>query len=136
MSNAITVDPKDIPAVMSRIGTSLVGVLFVVSGIAKVLRFSAVAGALGGKGLPFPEAVLALVVLVEIVCGGALIVLPAPRKPAAVLAVFVVAATILFHAFWQSDAAAFQNQLNHFLKNVAIFGALLTIAFAARRQNG
>jgi putative oxidoreductase len=35
--------------------------------------------------------------------------------------------TLIFHGFWHADAAEFQNQLNHFLKNVAIFGSMLVL---------
>jgi putative oxidoreductase len=119
---------------MRRIGTSLVGMLFVVSGIVKITRFTAVASVLATKGIPFPELALALAILIEVLCGGALIAALNPRKPAAVLAGFVVLATMLFHAFWQADPAAFQNQLNHFLKNVAILGALLCMVFNNTRQ--
>jgi len=41
--------------------------------------------------------------------------------------VFLVPVTLIFHGFWHADAAEFQNQLNHFLKNVAILGAMLAI---------
>jgi putative oxidoreductase len=38
------------------------------------------------------------------------------------------------HRFWEFDAAQYGNQLNHFLKNVAIIGALLyVIVFGAGR---
>jgi putative oxidoreductase len=134
MENAMAVRAADEgPTLMGRIGTALVGVLFVVSGVMKVFRFTAMAGVLAGKGIWAADIVLALVVAIEILCGAALIVLPQPRTPAAVLALFVVAATFLFHPFWQADAASMPNQLNHFLKNGAIRGALLTIAFAASR---
>jgi len=36
------------------------------------------------------------------------------------------------HRFWQFDATQYANQLNHFLKNLAIVGGLLyVIAFGA-----
>lgn len=47
------------------------------------------------------------------------------RLAAATLALFVVPATLLFHAFWLADPAANSNQLNHSLKNAALSGALL-----------
>jgi putative oxidoreductase len=49
------------------------------------------------------------------------------------LALFLVPVTLIFHAFWGAAAAEFQNQLNHFLKNVAILGAMLVI-FDIERQ--
>jgi putative oxidoreductase len=32
------------------------------------------------------------------------------------------------HRFWEFDAAQYNNQLNHFLKNAAIIGGLLYVA--------
>jgi len=129
MFNVVATTPSNASSLLQRLGTALVGSLFLISGIVKIVRFDAVAPALAGKGIPFPEFALALVILVEVVCGAALIASPSRRAAAAVLAVFVVAATVLFHAFWKADAISFQNQLNHFLKNVAILGALLSVAF-------
>jgi putative oxidoreductase len=43
-----------------------------------------------------------------------------------------VPVTLIFHGFWRG-AAEFQNQLNHFLKNVAVFGGLLAL-FDVERQ--
>lgn len=120
-------------AILVRTGQALVGLLFLVSGVNKLTRFSAVAGAIGSKGLPLPDIVLAGVIAIEILCGLALIANRQAARAAAVLALFVVAATVLFHPFWAADAAALQNQLNHFLKNVAILGALFALAGAARR---
>jgi len=121
-----------------RAGRALIGLLFVISGLLKVGRFGAVVSALEAKGFSWPDISLWFVIAVEVGGGTALILQRTPRAAAAVLAVFVVAATLLFHAFWQADASAFQNQLNHFLKNVAIFGALLALAFApdASRRPG
>jgi putative oxidoreductase len=45
-----------------------------------------------------------------------------------------VPVTLIFHGFWHADAAEFQNQLNHFLKNVAIFGGLLALFDFERRR--
>ena len=32
------------------------------------------------------------------------------------------------HRFWEFDAAQYGNQMNHFLKNVAILGGLMFVA--------
>jgi putative oxidoreductase len=50
------------------------------------------------------------------------------RIAAWVLALFVVIATFMAHRFWAVDPAQYVNQLNHFLKNGAVLGALLFIA--------
>jgi putative oxidoreductase len=115
-------------AAMAWAGTGLVGALFVVSGLLKIGRFDGVASVLAAKGVPLASLALACAIALEIVAGLALIVRIRVQWAAAALVLFVAAATLLFHAFWSVDAAAFQNQLNHFLKNIAIAGALLALA--------
>ena len=111
-------------------GQALLGSLFVVSGLLKLAKFSYVAAMLANFGLPASEGMTVLVILVEVGAGLALALGWHARLAAAVLVPFVVIATLMFHAFWASDAAAYGNQLNHFLKNVALLGALLMVASA------
>lgn len=125
--NALPIQPTQ------TIGRALVGVLFLVSGAMKIGWFSGVAAELAGKGLPLPEVLTALVIAVEITGGLALVFGWRVGEAALALALFCIPATLLFHAFWSVDAAAFGDQLNHFLKNVAIVGALLLIASGANR---
>lgn len=115
------------------IGRALVGVLFLVSGALKIGKFAGVAAGLASKGLPLAEVMTALVIALEIAGGLALVFGWRVRDAALALALFCIPATLMFHAFWSVDAAAFGNQLNHFLKNVAIIGALLVIASSANR---
>ena len=109
------------------IGRALAGVLFVVSGIGKVLGFAGVAAWMNSAGIPAAGLFLALTILLEIGGGLALVTGFQARIAALALAVFLVPVTLIFHGFWSADAADFQNQLNHFLKNVAILGAMLAV---------
>lgn len=119
---------------LAAIGRALVGILFLVSGVLKVGKFAALAGVLGGKGIPLPDLVLALTIGLKIGGGSALIVGWRDREAAIGLALFTVLATGLFHAFWMADVATYSNQVNHFLKNVAIVGALLAIVGTDRHR--
>jgi putative oxidoreductase len=47
------------------------------------------------------------------------------RVGAVLLIVFLVAATLVFHRFWEMPSSQAQNQLMHFLKNVSMLGGLL-----------
>ncbi len=116
------------------LGRALVGVLFLVSGALKIGKFAGIAGSLASKGLPASELLTVLTIALEIAGGLALIVGWRTKEAALALAFFCIPATLLYHAFWSVDAAAFGNQLNHFLKNLAILGALVMIAFPARGQ--
>ncbi len=117
---------------LRRLGEALVGTTFAVSGIMKIGRFDALSVVLAGKGIPMPTVALALVIALEIGAGLGLIAGWRTRLSAMALAVFVVAATLLFHAFWIAQGAAYSNDLNHFLKNVGLLGALVVIGTSAR----
>ena len=114
------------------IGRALIGVLFAVSGVNKILGFSYVAGWMASSGLPMANVLLAITILLEL--GGGLLLITGFQAglAAAALALFLVPVTALFHAFWSADAAGFQGQLTHFLKNVAVFGGLLMVVGAER----
>jgi putative oxidoreductase len=115
------------------VGRALVGVLFLASGINKILGFGYVAGWMNSLGIPAAGLLLAGAILLEIGGGLALVTGVRTKYAALALALFTVPVTLIFHGFWHADAAEFQNQLNHFLKNVAIFGGLLAL-FDAERQ--
>jgi putative oxidoreductase len=115
------------------IGRAMIGVLFVVSGINKMLGFAYVAGWMASSGLPFANVLLAATILLEVGTGLMLITGIQARLAAAALALFLIPTTAIFHAFWSADAASFQGQLTHFLKNVAIFGSVLMV-YGAERQ--
>jgi putative oxidoreductase len=110
-------------------GRVLMASLFVVSGLLKVIHFSSVLNMLADSGLPFAPALSVLSVLVELGGGLALAFGWRVRWAALALAIFVVPVTLTFHAFWLSHSENYTNQLNHFLKNIAIFGGLFMIAF-------
>jgi putative oxidoreductase len=114
-------------------GRALAGVLFLASGINKIIGFGYVAGWMNSLGIPAAGLLLAGAILIEIGGGIALVTGIQAKYAALALALFTVPVTLIFHGFWHADAAEFQNQLNHFLKNVAIFGGLLAL-FDVERQ--
>jgi len=116
------------------VGRALVGVLFLASGINKILGFGYVAGWMNSLGIPAAGLLLAGAILLEIGGGLALVTGVQAKHAALALALFTVPVTLIFHGFWHADPAEFQNQLNHFLKNVAIFGGLLALFDTERRR--
>ncbi len=77
------------------------------------------------KGIPLPEVLLAVTIV--LVVAGALMILLGwhARWAAAVLFVWLIPVTFLYHDFWAAQPAQVFNQTTHFMKNVAIMGALL-----------
>ncbi|MFC5473315.1 DoxX family protein [Paraherbaspirillum soli] len=111
-----------------RSGRALLASLFIVSGILKLTAFTATVGWMAGLGVPF--AMLAVIATIAVEIGGGLAIASGWQvRPAAVLvALFTVAATLTAHRFWAADATSMQGQLTHFLKNIALIGALLMVA--------
>ena len=116
------------PTMLTLAGRLLLAELFLVAGVRKVLMFAGSAAYFTKLGFPAPEAMTVLAIVVEI--GGALLLIVGwkARWAALLLALFTVIATFMAHRFWEFDAAAYANQLNHFLKNAAIVGGLLFVA--------
>ena len=119
------------PAAQSQallIGRILLGAIFLVAGLRKLMGIAATAGYFAKLGFPAPEVMAWLAVVIEL-GGGLLLVLGwHARRAAWLLILFVAIATAMAHRFWEFDAAQYNNQLNHFLKNVALIGGLLYVA--------
>ena len=108
-------------------GRILITAIFLNSGYEKITGFAAVSAMMAKMGMPMADLLLAGAIVCEI--GGGLMVLLGWNAcwGALLLIVFTVPATLMFHNFWAVDAAQYQNQFNHFMKNLAIVGGLLCI---------
>ena len=117
--------PNQLLPLIARI---LMGAIFLVSGIRKVMGYAATVGYLTKLGFPAPEFFAVLAIIIEI--GGSILLIIGwrTRWVAWLLAVFVLVAAFAAHRFWEFDAAQATNQMNHFLKNLAIIGGLLMVA--------
>jgi putative oxidoreductase len=111
------------------IGRILISAIFLISVAGKLAAPAATVGFIASGHLPLPEAAYAIAVFVELLGGLALALGFRTRIAAAGLAVFCIAAALGFHSNFGE-----QNQLFHFLKNVAMAGGLLqVVAFGAGR---
>ena len=112
---------------MALLGRVLLGAIFVLSGWGKVAAFGATAGFIASKGLPMPEVLAAISVLIELGGGLALVIGFNARWAALVLAVFTVVITPIFHNFWAAPAAQAMAQQISFEKNLSIVGGMLMV---------
>jgi len=109
------------------LGRILVSILFLRSAIGKITGFSIVAAGMAKKGIPFSEVLLVGAIFCEIAGSLALILGWKARWGALLLIIFMIPVTLLYHDFWNLEAAQYRNQLIHFMKNLTIFGALVFI---------
>lgn len=93
--------------------------------------FAGTVGYISQRGLPFPEVVAVATIL-------ALLVLPAMlffRKTEAVgltgLALFCILAAVLFHQYWTLEGFDRTMEQIHFMKNIALAGAMLMLTAQA-----
>ena len=105
-----------------------IAALFLVAGTRKLLAYAATAGYFAKLGFPAPDMLAAVAILIELGAGLMLATGWRTRWAAWLLVVFVAVATAMAHRFWQVEPAQFANQLNHFLKNIAIIGGLFFVA--------
>jgi putative oxidoreductase len=105
----------------------LLGVLFLVPGIRIVMYYGGTIGYFTKLGFPAPELMAWIAIVIEI--GGAVLLILGwnTRWVSRLLVLFVLIATLMAHRFWEFDATQYANQLNHFLKNLAIIGGLLYV---------
>ena|SRR3990172_1464214 len=109
-------------------GRILIALIFIMSGWGKITGFEGTVGYIASKGLPLPQAVAVIAIILEL--GGGLMVVAGykARWGAAALIVFTAVAALFFHNFWAVPADQAQNQMAHFMKNLAIIGGLLYVA--------
>ncbi|WP_406625880.1 DoxX family protein [Acidovorax sp. SDU_ACID1] len=110
-------------------GRILLALLFVPAGYGKIAGFSGTVGYAASMGMPLPSVGVAVGLAIELLGGLALLIGWGTRWAALALAVFTLAASFVFHAYWSLPEAQQATQQLMFFKNLAITGGLL--AFAA-----
>ena len=122
------------------VGRIFLSVLFIVTGIQKVMNVGGIAKMLEDNKVPIPEQVVPylgampkyealgyLVAGVELVGGLMLLVGLWARWGAAMLAIFTAATIFFVHNFWSMEGAAYTQNMTQALKNLSIIGGLLLV---------
>jgi putative oxidoreductase len=105
------------------VGRLLIAVMFILSGFGKIGAPEATQGYIASVGLPVPMLSYLLAIVVELGGGILLLIGFQTRIVSLVIAAFTFATALFFH-----NNFADQNQMIHFLKNIAIVGGLLQVA--------
>jgi uncharacterized membrane protein YphA (DoxX/SURF4 family) len=108
----------------------LLALVFVLGGLATLRHPQTRADQLARFRLPLPNVLVRLNAAVMVVAGLALALNFAPGLASAVLALVLVPTTVFGHAFWAAEGVARQEQLAHFIKNLAVLGGLVATAVA------
>jgi putative oxidoreductase len=109
------------------LGRLLLSVIFILSGVQKLMDFSGTVAFMGMEGLPVPALAAIVAVIVECIGGILLIVGYQTRPTGMVMAVWCVATALVAHRDFGNP-----DQMIHFLKNVGMAGGFLQlVAFGA-----
>ncbi|GAA0513138.1 DoxX family protein [Deinococcus depolymerans] len=110
------------------IGRALLASIFIKSGLDHLQNPDPIVRAARGAEVPEPE--LAVKVNSGVMVGaGALMALGlAPRAASVALAASLIPTTVIGHPFWDKDGKDRAQQQTQFLKNLALFGALLYVS--------
>ena len=118
------------------VGRILLAALFIISGFGKIGGFEGTAGYIASKGLPMPQVLATLTILIELGGGILLAVGWKARWAALAIALFTLLAAVLFHNYWTVTGPARMGEFNSFWKNISIAGGMLMVlAFGPGRYS-
>jgi putative oxidoreductase len=119
---------SQIQGALTVIGRVLLATIFLMSAVGnKIPNFSSVANVMESVGVPAPQLLLVGAIAFLVVGSLSVIVGYKARIGAGLLLVFLVLASYYFHAFWNLEGQAQQEQMIQFLKNLSMMGAMFFI---------
>jgi putative oxidoreductase len=96
-----------------------------ISALMKALNFKDAVQEAKALGLPFPEGAMIVTVALQGAGSLSLIINLWPWLGVMALSIFILAATLLAHRFWQFQAGKRETHLNAFLANMGLIGGLV-----------
>ncbi|HZD26921.1 MAG TPA: DoxX family protein [Alphaproteobacteria bacterium] len=112
---------------LAPLGRLLLGVIFLLAGLEKIGNLEGTAQYMASAGFPLVPLFLIGAVIVEVIGSLALIVGYQTRWAALALALFSIAAALIFHHFWDLEGGQRAMQQINFMKNLAIAGGMLMV---------
>jgi len=122
------------------IGRIFIPILFLVTGIQKVMNVGEFAKRLAANQIPIPDEIVPylgsipkyealgyLIAAIEIICALMVLIGLKARWAALVLVVFTACTIIFVHHFWDMEGAALIESRTEALKNLSIMGGLLLV---------
>lgn len=105
----------------------LLSLVYLVNGVGMIGAFSDISALMTAKGMPASDIFLIAAIALWLAGGLCLVFGWRTRLAALLLLLATIPATFVFHSPWTVEPAQFHNELNHFLKNLAILGGLLYV---------
>lgn len=120
--------PETSGSVTQLVGRFLMSLVFLFSGMGKVMAYSAMVGFAATKHLPLAPVAIAIAAVIEIVGGLAILTGFQTRVVGWALFFYLIPTSIIFHDFWAMQGMERMDNQIHFMKNLAIMGGLLILA--------
>ena len=118
------------------LGRSLLGVYFLIPGLAKIFNYSDTLYLMESKDVPLAEIALPLTILIQVIFSSSLLLNKYLRLSSLVLAVLTVLINIYIHDFWNLIAGPEQgHELQNFIKNLAIMAGLIILSTKEKTEN-
>ena len=104
------------------VGRVLLSIIFIAAGFQKLTGFSGAVGYIASAGLPMPEVLAVLAIIIEL--GGGLMLLTGfmARVAAKALFFFIIIVTVVYHNFFNDP-----TQMIMALKNLGLMGGMLMV---------
>lgn len=109
-------------------GRVLLALIYLHSGVNKVLGWGGTAAHMAAKGMPLVPLFLLAAIVAEVGGAASVILGYKARWGALALIVFTIAATLIFHDFWALEGIDRRINLIMFMKNLSMIGGLLLVA--------
>ena len=107
------------------VGRGLLGIYFIIPGIAKITGWSGTVGEMAAHGVPLIPVALVITIILQVGAGASLMIGYRTQLCAAVLAALTLIINIYMHDFWNNP-----DELQNFIKNLAILAGLLFVSGA------
>ena len=117
----------EVPVNTTAIARILFGVFYLLMALGLVKDFNVVTGLMTSKGIPAAQVLLPITILVWCVGALGLIFHVMPKESILILMLLTILVTPVIHNFWSASPEMFANELQHFLKNLAIVAGLLAL---------
>jgi len=119
---------------MALVGRLLIASIFLMSGISKLTDLPGTVAHMTEAGIPYAQTLATVAGIAEVMGALSLIAGLLTRVGSAGLILFMIPATLIFHAFWNFEGKERMPQMLNFMKNLAIIGGLAGfVAFGAGR---
>ena len=111
------------------VGRSLLGLYFIIPGLAKIVDFMATLTLMRLKGVPFSSVLLPLTITIQLLGGIFLVLGHNLRLTSIMLFGLIIIINVYIHNFWAlAGDPTYAHEMQNFIKNLAIGAGLLILA--------